>query len=156
MKNLIDHVKESLLDGEDELMDRVKLIPLMKLVEARDNNTFSKVYHAIAEQFDEFYKENKIYIRGRSYDFTDVKNNEIIIYFGFNEVRIGYKDFRKASLSIFYSDFTNSVVVSVREPFVNQSLSNFALAVYKLPTAYKEDFEKIVKKYQNDRKGRLL
>lgn len=146
---------ESLLDDEEEIINKYQLTSLTKLIDARNEKDFNNILRKLVNQF-KIYEENKIYPRGRNFDFSEVNNNDLLICFGVgNTVKIGYKDFRKASIWIFYSDFNNKVMVSVDAPFVRLSISSFN-DVYKLPDSFKDDFIKIVKKYHGDRKERIL
>jgi hypothetical protein len=156
MKDLNEYIKESLLDDEEEIINKYHLIPLMKLVDTRNRNDYNDMFRKLWDQF-KIFKENKIYMRGRYYDFSELNDDDLLICFEQgNSVKIGYKDFSKMSIVIFYSDFEDEVTVSAGAPFIRLHISNFNYGVYKLPDAFKDDFVKIVKKHQSDRKGRIL
>ena len=160
MRALNEYIKESLLDDEDEVLDRTKLVPLMKIIGAKNKKDYNNIYDKIADQFNA-YKENKLYIPASSVrkmlDLDGLKNDDIIIVFdGVGGIDIGYKDFRKQSIHIFFSSQADEVVVSLGSPMSSHSIPCYNKGSYKLPNAYKEDFEKIVKKHQNGRKDRIL
>jgi hypothetical protein len=140
---------ESLLDDEEEVMNKTKLVPLMNLVEVKSKEEYYKVYKMFADQF-KAYKENKIYSKGLYYDFSKVKDDDIIIYFHpLKSIQMGYYKSSKQSIVIDYSK------VSLATPMTTAKYSVLG-EMYVLPSAYKEDFEKIVNKYQKERKGRIL
>ena len=140
---------ESLLDDEEEVMNKTKLVPLMKLVEVKSKEEYNKVYKMFADQF-KAYKENKICSKGLSYDFSGVKDDDIIIYFHpLKSIQIGYYKSYKHAIMIDYSK------VSLATPIPYAKFSVLG-EIYVLPPAYKEDFKKIVNKYQKERKGRIL
>jgi hypothetical protein len=140
---------ESLLDDEEEVMNKTKLVPLMNLAEVKSKEEYYKVYKMFADQF-KAYKENKIYSKGLYYDFSKVKDDDIIIYFHpLKSIQMGYYKSSKQSIVIDYSK------VSLATPMTAAKYSVLG-EMYVLPSAYKEDFEKIVNKYQKERKGRIL
>ena len=160
MKTLMASLYESLLDDEEEVMNKTKLVPLMKIIDAKNKKDYNNIYDKIADQFNA-YKENKLYIHASSMrktlDLDGLKNDDIIIVFdGMGGIDIGYKDFRKQSIHIFFSPQADEVVVSLGSPMSSHSIPYCNKGSYKLPNAYKEDFEKIVKKHQNGRKDRIL
>ena len=155
---LSKYIKESLLDDEDKLADKDDIMPLMKLANTSNKQDYFKKRRIFLDQFPKIYKKYKIYYRGGKYDLSNIKKDELIIYFDpADDIYIGYRDFTKNAIKIFFPPHgRNEICVSFSAPISTMSLSCIGKGLYILPDTFKDDFEELVKTHQKDRQNKIL